>query len=179
MDAADRRYERIEIELPCRLFIPEEGKGGGLRFEAFTSSSNLGLGGVFVEASFLLKEGLELWVELGLPDEALAVQGRVAHLVDLDDAGGSGMGIEFLEVDSHGRETLLRYFSPLRYHEFFKDMLDEFSHLKNDFDLPAVSLIVNLWEEWKIRAEGGPKATASGAPYAPTAGRARGAKRKR
>ncbi len=27
-----RRYERIDIELPCRLFIPGEG---GLRFEAF------------------------------------------------------------------------------------------------------------------------------------------------
>ncbi len=160
-----RRYERIDIELPCRLFIPGED---GLRFEAFTTSRNLGLGGIFVASSFLLKERLELFVELALPDGALAIRSRVAHAVGLDDAEHpSGMGIEFLDVDAHGRETLLRYFTPTRYQRFYGAFVEEFPHLKKDLPLPDVSLVLNLWEEWKIRAEGGPAATAPDAPPPP------------
>lgn len=160
-----RRYERIEIELPCRLFIPEGPKGDQLRFQAFCNSRNLGLGGVFVESTFLLKPGLELFVELALPSEALPIRGRIAHTVDLDDPTfSSGFGVEFLDVDSHGRETLLRYFTPDRYRSFYDAMLEEFPHLQKSFELQDTSLIVNLWEEWKIRREGGPVSTASGAP---------------
>jgi hypothetical protein len=160
-----RRYERIDIELPCRLFIPGLG---GLQFEAFTTSNNLGLGGIFLQSSFLLKVGLELFVELALPDGALAVRSRVAHAVDLDDRHHpSGMGIEFLDVDAHGRETLLRYFTPTRYERFYTAFVEEFPHLKKELPLRDVSLLLNLWEEWKIRSDGGPLSTASGAPPAP------------
>ncbi len=160
-----RRYERIDIELPCRLFIPGED---GLRFEAFTMSRNLGLGGIYVQSSFLLKVGLDLYVELGLPDGALAVRSRVAHAVELDHREfPSGMGIEFLDVDAHGRETLLRYFTPTRYEQFYEAFVEEFPHLKKELPLRDVSLMLNLWEEWKIRTEGGPLLTASGAPPPP------------
>jgi hypothetical protein len=165
----NRRYERIDIELPCRLFIP--GKGG-LAFQAFTGSRNLGLGGIFVASSFLLPERLELFVELGLPEGALAIRSRVAHVVPLDDPDNeSGMGIEFLDVDAHGRETLLRYFTPLRYQRFYEAFTGEFGHLRKDIPLRDVSLVLNLWEEWKIRNEGGPLSTASGAPPPPGARR--------
>jgi hypothetical protein len=163
-----RRYERIDIDLPCRLFIPEDAKKGGLKFQAFTMSRNLGLGGVFVESTFLLQAGLELWVELKLPTESLAIRGQVAHAIPLDHGEYlSGMGIEFLDVDSHGRETLLRYFTPERYHVFYGAMTGEFPHLGKEFKSQDVSLILNLWEEWKIRESGGPLSTASGAPEPP------------
>jgi PilZ domain-containing protein len=160
-----RRYERIDIELPCRLFIPGPE---GLRFEAFCTSRNLGLGGLFVASSFLLKQGLELTIELALPDGPLPIRSRVAHAVGLDDAAHeSGLGIEFLDVDAHGRETLLRYFTPLRYERFYAAFIEEFPHLKKALPLRDVSLVLNLWEEWKIRNEGGPLSTASGAPPPP------------
>jgi Tfp pilus assembly protein PilZ len=160
-----RRYERIDIELPCRLFIPGKDE---LKFEAFTLSMNLGLGGLFVQSSFLVKTGLELFVELALPDGALAIRSRVAHTISLDETRyPTGMGIEFLDVDAHGRETLLRYFTPVRYERFYGAFVEEFPHLKKDLPLPDVSLVLNLWEEWKIRSEGGPLSTASGAPPAP------------
>jgi len=160
-----RRYERIDIELPCRLFIPGEG---GLRFEAYCTSLNLGLGGLFVASSFLLREGLELYVELALPDGPLAIRSRVAHAVGLDDEElQTGLGIEFLDVDAHGRETLLRYFTPARYQAFYEAFIGEFGHLKKELPLRDVSLVLNLWEEWKIKNEGGPASTASGAPPAP------------
>jgi hypothetical protein len=160
-----RRYERIAIELPVRLFVPGEG---GLRFEAFCTSRNLGLGGVFVSSSFLLKEGIEVHVELALPDGPLAIRSRVAHSVALDDQElVTGMGIEFLDVDAHGRETLLRYFTPERYVRFYGTFMEEFPHLKKKLPIEDVSLVVNLWEEWKIKAEGGPSATDADAPPAP------------
>jgi hypothetical protein len=167
-----RRYERIEIELPCRMFIPSErgsdkGAREALQFEAFCTSQNLGLGGVFVSSSFLLKMGVELFIELGLPDGPLAIRSKVAHSVEIDDPTNvTGMGIEFLDVDKHGRETLLRYFTPLRYQAFFERFMEEFPHLRKDLPLNDVSLVLNLWEEWKIQNEGGPLATQSGAPPA-------------
>ena len=161
-----RRYERIDIELPCRLFIPGDG---GLRFEAYATSQNLGLGGVFVATSFLLRVGLEVHVELALPEGPLPIRSRIAHVVGHDDPDlVTGMGIEFLDVDAHGRETLLRYFSPVRYHGFYEMVTAEFPHLRKELPLRDVSLVLNLWEEWKIKNEGGPASTASGAPPAPT-----------
>jgi hypothetical protein len=161
-----RRYERIDIELPCRLYVP--GPGGGLRFEAFCTSRNLGLGGIFVASTFLLKQGLELFVELALPEAPLSIRSRVSHAIALHDPEYvTGMGIEFLDVDEHGRETLLRYFTPLRYEQFYGAFIQEFPHLKKSVPLRDVSLVLNLWEEWKIRNEGGPLSTASGAPPAP------------
>jgi hypothetical protein len=171
-----RRYERIEIELPCRLFVPGAGDEG-LRFEAYCTSRNLGLGGLFVASSFLLRRGLELFVELALPDGPLAIRSRVAHVVGHGDAElQTGMGIEFLDVDAHGRETLLRYFTPARYHAFYEAFTGEFGHLRKELPLRDVSLVLNLWEEWKIKNEGGPASTASGAPPAPArSARAEGA----
>jgi hypothetical protein len=161
-----RRYERIEIELPCRLYIP--GGQGGLRFEAFCVSHNLGLGGTFLATSFLLRRGLELYVELGLPNGPLAIRSRVAHTVAIDDPTfTTGIGIEFLDVDAHGRETLLRYFSPHRYHEFYRGFVQEFPHLQASVPLRDISLVLNLWEEWKIRQAGGPSSTDPDAPDAP------------
>jgi hypothetical protein len=161
-----RRYERIDIELPCRLYIP--GGPDGLKFEAFCTSRNLGLGGAFVASSFLLRRGLELYIELGLPEAPLAIRSQVAHTVAIDDPEyTTGMGIEFLDVDAHGRETLLRYFTPLRYQRFYEGFVHEFPHLKKSVPLRDVSLVLNLWEEWKIQNEGGPASTASGAPEAP------------
>jgi hypothetical protein len=159
-----RRYERIEIELPVRFFIPGRD---GLKFEAFCTSRNLGLGGLFVASSFLLPEQIEVHVELKLPDKPLAIRSRVTHVVPLgDEKLAPGMGIEFLDVDAYGRETLLRYFTPERYDQFFKDFIGEFPHLKKDLPLRDVSLVLNLWEEWKVKQEGGPASTASGAPPA-------------
>jgi hypothetical protein len=161
----NRRYERIDIELPVRLFIPGQK---GLRFEAFCTSRNLGLGGLFVGSTFLLPQGIDLSVELGLPDGPLPIKSRVAHVVGHEDTDlATGMGVEFLDVDARGREALLRYFTPLRYQEFFREFRAEFPHLEKSQPLRDVSLILNLWEEWKVRQEGGPASTASGAPPAP------------
>ncbi len=164
-----RRYERIDIELPCRLFVPGDD---GPRFEAHCTSLDLGLGGVFVTSSFLLRAGLELFVELRLPGGPLVVRARVAHVVPHDDHRfTTGMGLAFEDVDSAGRETLLRFFAPAHYAAFHDGLLAEFPHLAERLPLRDVALVLNLWEEWKVRSEGGPLSTASGAPPAPARAR--------
>jgi hypothetical protein len=163
-----RRYERIDIELPCRLYVPGDD---GLRFEAHCTSLDLGLGGVFVSSSFLLRPGLGLFVELRLPRGPLAVRARVVHVVQHDDpALATGMGLAFEDVDAAGRETLLRFFAPSTYATFHEGLLAEFPHLGERLPLEDVALILNLWEEWKVRVAGGPLSTASGAPPAPARG---------
>ncbi len=163
-----RRYERGDAELPCRLFIPQGDDTDELKFEAFPTTRNLGLGGGSRESTFLLKPGLELCVGLHLPNASLVVTGRVAHVVgDEDPVLPSGIGIEFLDMDSDGRETLMRDFTPPRYLSFFDAMTDELPHVQETFALEDVSLLLNLWEEWKVVTAGGPSATESGAP-APT-----------
>ena len=99
MGAENRRYERIAIELRCRLFI-EGDRPRDLHFEAFSKTGNLCLGGVFLMSSFLLRVGLELVVELDLPSGPLPIPGRVMHAVARDDPREeTGMGIEFHDVD--------------------------------------------------------------------------------
>jgi hypothetical protein len=166
-----RRYERIDIRLPCRIYIP--GESGALRFEAFTTTHNLGLGGIFVTSSFLLRAGLEVVAELKLPGKPLTVRTCVSHAVPLDHRElPSGMGLEFLGVDARGRETLLRFFTPARYHAFHAAMGRELPHLQKNLPLDDVSLVLNLWEEWKVAA--GP----SGQPPLP-GGRRTGSKARR
>jgi PilZ domain len=146
-----RRYDRIDIELPCRLYIPGQGS---MKFQAYTTTRNLGLGGLFVASSFLLKAGLELFAELSLPEGPLAVRSRVTYAAPLGGERQSGMGLEFLGVDAHGRETLLRFFTPPRYREFYGAMTRELPHIGKELPLRDVSLVLNLWEEWKMRGDG-------------------------
>jgi len=168
-----RHYERIDVELNVRLFLPDEDPDS-LRFEAFAHSQNLCPGGVYVSSTFLLKPDTHIWLELTLPEGPFVTRCRVAHRVELEDQElPSGMGIEFEEVDAEGREQLLRYFAPDRYGVFRAALNQEFPHIQTDVDVGTITLLLNLWEEWKVRQEGGPAATASGAPE-PSRGAPRG-----
>ncbi len=150
-----RLYERIDIEIPCRMFIPGEGKKASeLRFEAFARSANLSLGGLFLPTTFLLPPDLELWLELKLPRGTLNVRGRVARAVAFEDQEGpSGLGLQFLGFDGKAREELLRFFTPSRYVRFFDDAARDFPAIGKELTRDQVSLLLNLWEEWKIAAK--------------------------
>jgi len=147
-----RRHERMALEVPCRLYIPGQK---GLAFQAFATSLNLGLGGIFVQSSFLLQEGFEINLELSLPEGPVSAAARVTHVVPLEDSGApSGMGIEFLELDSQGRERLLRCLVPPRFQLFHGYLAKEFPHLVKMLPLPEVALVLNLWEEWQGEQRG-------------------------
>ena len=152
------------MELDVRLFLPDE-ETEELRFEAFSHTRNLCPGGLYVECTFLLRPDTKLWVEVMLPEGPFVARCRVAHRVELEDTQfPSGMGLEFFDVAAEGREQILRYFAPDRYEEFRTALVKEFPHIESEVDAGTVTLLLNLWEEWKIRQEGGPWATNSGAP---------------
>ena len=65
-----RQYERIDVALDVRLFLPDDNPEE-LRFEAFSESQNLCPGGVYVSSTFLLKrENRRLYVVAFLDDHS-------------------------------------------------------------------------------------------------------------
>lgn len=81
-------------------------------------SEDLSRSGVFVRTEALLPVGAVTEVKLTLPDGArFRVIARVAHLLSPKAARAlgrhPGMGFQFLETDSHGRDALITYLDDL------------------------------------------------------------------
>ena len=132
-----RRHERFVAEVPCRVVVPGTK---GPRFEAFVRTRDLSFGGAFLQTAFQFKssdgQGPAVVVELRLPDELVAMKGRVVRKVD------GGMGIAFEDVTPKQREAVLRHFIPAEHRAFHKD---------NAMELPVekLSLILHQWDEWR------------------------------
>lgn len=142
--ATRRRHERFRTDIPCRLYIP--GTGGKAKFEAFARLKDLSLGGVFVESGFRFKGSPNLFLELQLPDGALPVQGKVVRQPD------GGLGIAFGELTMKERERLLVHFVPEQHQRFFDEVIVE---VMPKLRVDRVSLLLHLWEDWRITATGG------------------------
>jgi len=149
MASGERRgHERIDIEMPTRMWINEERGGKLTQFEGFARTRDLSIGGTFIESSYLLPLGMYINIEMRMEEhgnEILAARGEVVHVVS-DDA--CGMGILFTEVDSENRERLLRFFISDRIKEFYHErFVVEFPHLEKTLTLKDVALTINLWED--------------------------------
>ncbi len=145
-----RKHERIEIEMPTRMWLDEPHKGTGIMFEGFASTRDLSIGGTFLHSNYLLKVGFPLNLEMRMSDnELLVARGEIIHCVAHDDAANEpGMGVQFTEVDAENRERLLRFFVSDRIKEFYNDrFLVEFPHLEQVLSLKDVALVINLWED--------------------------------
>lgn len=81
-------------------------------------SEDLSKSGVFVRSEELLPVGAVTEITLALPDGSrFRVIARVAHLLSPSGARALGrhvgMGFQFLETDSHGRDALMQYLDDL------------------------------------------------------------------
>ena len=145
-----RRYERIEVRLPCRLFIPEDDAPDGLRFQAFLTSRNLSLGGVFLESTFLMKPDTELFIEIQLTNASLTIRGRIVHVIDHDSITyPTGMGIEFLDMSSEGREN--HYAAKTSLTEGHSKFLKRFLTYKIDPMIDVLSKSADKIEDEKVK----------------------------
>ena len=147
-----RDHERIDLEMPTRLWLDEVYRGKQLVFEGFAQTTNLAIGGTFVRSTYLLPVGFPINLEMHLADDVdgdvLRARGEVTHKQDDSDPGGPGMGVLFTAVDEENRERLLRFFVSDRIREFYeKRFCFEFPALRNSLSLKDVALIVNLWED--------------------------------
>jgi len=150
VDTERREHERIEIEMPTRMWLDEPYKGKPIVFEGHAQTRDLAIGGTFLRSTYLLPVGFPLNLEMTLEDGTpLKARGHVAHRIEGgENKRETGMGIMFTEVDSENRERLLRFFVSDRVREFYeKRFVIEFPHLENVLTLKDVALVVNLWED--------------------------------
>jgi hypothetical protein len=150
-----RRHERIEALIPCRLVVP--GAKGDNRFEAHAQLKDISLGGVFVASGFLLKEDVDIVLELKLPDETVAINARVARRAD------EGMGLQFQGLTKKELAALVRHVVPDEHRAFYDDSIADLPPaLVKALPLPTVSLVLHLWHAWSLKRQ-----DAAEAPPAP------------
>ena len=148
-DIAPHDYERIEIQLPTRLWLDETRNGRQVRFEGHAITRDLAIGGTFLESSYLLPIGCPVNLEMTLDSgDELSTRGEVVHRIQAGEGDEPGMGIIFTAVDAENRERLLRFFVPERVKQFYsKRFVVEFPHLSGKMSLQDVALVINLWED--------------------------------
>jgi len=81
-----------------------------------TVTRNIGLGGAFVLSENPLPVGTELVLAIRVPtrDEPIELMAEVRWLIPADeDADGSGMGVQFLDIDVDTLLALNNYFASL------------------------------------------------------------------
>ena len=99
--------KRKDLRIPVRITVVlrETTFDGTLYF----SSSDLSLGGMFLEADLLLQEGSVVSLQYSLPNGGTPIRSvaRIARVVDSQEEGTRcGFGVEFLEMDLSSREQL-------------------------------------------------------------------------
>ena len=148
-DIALHETERIEIQLPTRLWLDETRNGRQVRFEGHALTRDLAIGGTFLESSYLLPIGCPVNLEMTLDSgDVLSARGEVVHRIKAGESDEPGMGIIFTAVDAENRERLLRFFVPDRVKQFYsKRFVVEFPHLSGRMSLQDVALVINLWED--------------------------------
>ncbi len=147
-DIVPHENERIEIELPTRLWLDETRNGRAVRFEGHARTRDLSIGGTFIQSQYLLPIGCPINLEMSLDDgDMLSARGEVVHLITSRE-GDPGMGVVFTAIDAENRERLLRFFVSDHIHDFYdKRFVVEFPHLAGVMSLQDVALIINLWED--------------------------------
>jgi hypothetical protein len=148
-EIAPHENERIEIELPTRLWLDETLHGRAVRFEGHAKTKDLSIGGSFLYSEYLLPIGCPINLEMSLDDgDVLSARGEVVHRISEGEGEVTGMGIVFTAVDAENRERLLRFFVSERVREFYeKRFVVEFPHLSGVMSLQDVALVINLWED--------------------------------
>lgn len=148
-DVERREHERIDIQMPTRMWLDEVRHGKNVFFEGHATTRDLAIGGTFLHSSYLLPVGfpVNLEMEIGGGDK-LVTRGEIVHRLEPTEARETGMGVIFTHVDAENRERLLRFFVSERVRTFYTErFVVEFPHLRDVMTLEDVALVVNLWED--------------------------------
>jgi hypothetical protein len=106
-----RRYPRSELRVKARLSV----RGDTSRsLEATLPTTNISVGGIFLESTFFLKMGMAVDVELELPphNRTVRARGTVVRVKPLtpNSRSTSGFAIKFLEFIDGTELLLANYF---------------------------------------------------------------------
>ena len=120
-----RQFPRAAIEVRFQAWIGDEGEP---RFTAFWPSVNLSVSGAFLESTFFLPVGTELWVRFQISEEEPEVVAR-AQIVRHEQPdrrtgeGRSGFGLRFLEFVGQTEVGLAKLFVGQRLRDFALEYL--------------------------------------------------------
>jgi len=92
---------RDHPRLKCRVAIEVQTETGGLPL--FANLTDISLGGCYVETSAILSAGKKIKLVFSMSDTNLFAEGIVARLEP-----GSGVAVEFVEMNREGREKMFK-----------------------------------------------------------------------
>ena len=118
-----RHFPRARLTTRFEVWIDE---GGARRFTASLRSSNVSVGGAFLESTFFLPLNTELRVRFALEQAAAPVEARARVVREQREAQGeeaSGFGIRFEEFYGQTEVSLARLFLDSRLRTFAADYL--------------------------------------------------------
>ncbi len=129
-------------------------------FEATLPTSNISVGGLFLESTFFLKLGTELLIELtlpatdeGVPPKVVRALGRVVRVETSDVQGRnkrSGFALQFTDYFDGSRLALAGYFLGPVLREFIDAYAAEHGLSPTG---EAVAQMVDLLAAWELRRE--------------------------
>ena len=92
---------RSHPRMKCRVTIEMQTEAGGTPL--FANLTDVSLGGCYIETSTILGPGSKLKVGFSMDDASLSAEGVVARLDP-----GSGLAVQFRELNREGRERMLK-----------------------------------------------------------------------
>ena len=92
---------RAHPRLKCRVTIELQTETGGIPI--FANLTDVSLGGCFIETSTILSPGSKIKLGFSMDDPSLTTEGVVARLDP-----GSGVAVQFREMNREGRERMFR-----------------------------------------------------------------------
>jgi len=92
---------RAHPRLKCRVTIEVQMEDGGVPI--FANITDVSLGGCYVETSTILSAGSKIKLGFSMDDPTLTAEGVVARLDP-----GSGVAVQFREMNREGRERMFR-----------------------------------------------------------------------
>jgi diguanylate cyclase (GGDEF)-like protein/putative nucleotidyltransferase with HDIG domain len=92
---------RSHPRLKCRVTIEMQTDGGGTPL--FANLTDVSLGGCYIETSTILAPGSKIKLGFSMDDPSLSTEGVVARLDP-----GSGLAIQFREMNREGRDRMLK-----------------------------------------------------------------------
>ena len=104
-----RKYPRAELHVKAKLALANDRTR---TFEASLPTSNISVGGMFLESTFFLKMGTMLDVMLELPPHGRTVhaRGQVVRIESISPGGHSGFALRFTEYLDGSEVVLATYF---------------------------------------------------------------------
>jgi len=92
---------RLHPRMKCRVTIELQAETGGAPI--FANLTDISMGGCYIETSAIVSPGTKINLGFSMDDGALSAEGVVARLDP-----GSGVAVQFREVNREGRDRMLR-----------------------------------------------------------------------